>query len=223
MGRRVRAVKARRAALAASARTTGQTTTGTASVTMRSMAVSSAVMPADPAAPARPTEWYFRPNAVCGADRRSGTNGGGLCFQVGCHGGQMAAPGGSGLADRGGPGHHRRGRAACPREGRREQVSARRPVRSGGAGERARSSPCRPGPRVACGGPAGRAAFLPVVVVAPVAVAWPRQPVGAVGVDAGRELGVEQQLPGVAELGEVRQRAPAHEQVAVGRGLGIAL
>ena len=59
-GRRVRAVKVRRVALAAAARITGQATAGTASDGGRSIAASSAVMPAHPAVPARPTDRYLR-------------------------------------------------------------------------------------------------------------------------------------------------------------------
>src|SRR5579859_5197825 len=51
----------------------------------------------------------------------------------------------------------------------------------------------------------------------------PGQPVGTIGADAGRELNVQQQPSGGAELGEVRQHAPVHEQVAVARGLRVTL
>jgi hypothetical protein len=43
----------------------------------------------------------------------------------------------------------------------------------------------------------------------------PGEAVGAVGVDAGRELGVEDDLAAGAELGDGREVAPADEQVAV--------
>jgi hypothetical protein len=43
----------------------------------------------------------------------------------------------------------------------------------------------------------------------------PGEAVGAVGVDAGRELGVEDDLAVRAELGDVREVAPADEHVAV--------
>src|SRR6266567_4238100 len=51
----------------------------------------------------------------------------------------------------------------------------------------------------------------------------PGQPVGAVRTDARRKLGVQQQPPGRAELGEGRQHSPADEQVAVASGLRVAL
>src|SRR5580700_5345435 len=60
----------------------------------------------------------------------------------------------------------------------------------------------------------------------PPAVSLPWRPgelVGAVGVDSGRELGVEQQRAGPAEGGEVRQRAPADDDVAAAGGLRVAL
>jgi len=51
----------------------------------------------------------------------------------------------------------------------------------------------------------------------------PGETVGAVGVDAGRELGVEGELARRAELREVRLDAPADEQAAVAEQLGVAL
>src|SRR5450755_609556 len=64
------------------------------------------------------------------------------------------------------------------------------------------------------------------VVTASVAVVSslaPRQQVGAVSVHTFRELGVEDELPGRVELREVGERSPTHEQIAVARGLGVAL
>src|ERR1035438_8991217 len=51
----------------------------------------------------------------------------------------------------------------------------------------------------------------------------PGQAVGAVGDVNAWQLGVEQQLPGRAELGDVGQVAPADEQVAVAGGLRVSL
>lgn len=51
----------------------------------------------------------------------------------------------------------------------------------------------------------------------------PRQQIRAVAVDAGGELGVEQQVAGRVVLREVRQRTPADDEVAVGGGLRVAL
>ena len=74
--------------------------------------------------------------------------------------------------------------------------------------------------------PATRATTLPATVTAALATAAgrvPRLQVGAVGVHAGRELGVEQQVARLVELREVGQVAPADDQVAVGRRLAVAL
>ena len=51
----------------------------------------------------------------------------------------------------------------------------------------------------------------------------PGQAVGTVGGVNARELGVEQQLPGRAELGDEGHGAPADEQVAVAGGLRVPL
>jgi hypothetical protein len=44
---------------------------------------------------------------------------------------------------------------------------------------------------------------------------WPGQLVGPVGVNVDRQLGVEQQLTSRTELGEVRERTPTDEEIAV--------
>ena len=51
----------------------------------------------------------------------------------------------------------------------------------------------------------------------------PGQAVGAVGDVNAWQLGVEQQLPGRAELGDVGYGTPANEQVAVAGGLRVPL
>ena len=51
----------------------------------------------------------------------------------------------------------------------------------------------------------------------------PRQQVGAVGVHSRRKLGVEDELAGRVELREVRQDAPADEEIPVSGRLGVAL
>ena len=92
----------------------------------------------------------------------------------------------------------------------------------------------RPGSPVTGSGP-GSAVHGPCGT-GPVSAAWrpspaqldpgalvPRQPVGPVGVDPGRELGVEHQLSRGAELREVGEAAPADHQVTVAEGLGVAL
>src|ERR1700733_8288898 len=68
-----------------------------------------------------------------------------------------------------------------------------------------------------------RVAPVTAIGALPSAARAPRLQVGAVAVDAGRELGVEQQVAGGVVLGEERQRAPADEQVAVGGRLRVAL
>src|SRR5580693_9103846 len=43
----------------------------------------------------------------------------------------------------------------------------------------------------------------------------PRQQVGAIGVHPRRKLSVEDEVPGRIELRDIRQDAPAHEQIPV--------